>query len=178
MYYSKDIHASTSQGIKVAKGLKEDYKHIEKFSEYTTLNVCSAVIGALISSIVSGVIWALIAIGTEREVGFIAIGVGLLAGSLVYTFSGNKRGFTFQTIAITGSVFGIILGKYFLFLTLVAEASKELANMEMTAYSYFSSSPLETIQPFVEFLQETLSPYDILWIALAVSSSMRLHKER
>lgn len=59
-----------------------------------------------------GLVWGFILILTDYEVGFVAWGIGFLAGFLVVRFAGGRKGAPLQAIAIVSSLVGIMLGKY------------------------------------------------------------------
>ena len=58
-----------------------------------------AIIGGLIGALIGGGIWAAIALITDYEVGYVAIGIGFLAGGGVVLL-GKRRGPPYQLIAV------------------------------------------------------------------------------
>ena len=74
-------------------------------------NLVKGAIGALIGSLLGGAIWGGIAIGNGLEVGYVAFGVGALAGIGASKFAGGKSAML-GVIAALFSIFGILSGKY------------------------------------------------------------------
>jgi hypothetical protein len=74
-------------------------------------NLVKGAIGALLGSLIGGAIWGGIGIGTGMEVGYVAIGVGALAGIGASKFAGGKSAML-GVIAALFSIFGVFAGKY------------------------------------------------------------------
>ena len=74
-------------------------------------NLVKGAIGALLGSLIGGAIWGGISIGTGMEVGYVAIGVGALAGIGASKFAGGKSAML-GVIAALFSIFGVLSGKY------------------------------------------------------------------
>jgi hypothetical protein len=74
-------------------------------------NLVKGAIGALIGSLLGGAIWGGIGIGTGMEVGYVAIGVGALAGIGAAKLGGGKSAML-GVIAAIFSIFGVFAGKY------------------------------------------------------------------
>ena len=74
-------------------------------------NLVKGAIGALIGSLLGGAIWGGIAIGNGLEVGYVAFGVGALAGIGASKFAGGKSAML-GVIAALFSIFGVFAGKY------------------------------------------------------------------
>ena len=74
-------------------------------------NLVKGAIGALIGSLLGGAIWGGIAIGNGLEVGYVAFGVGALAGIGASKFAGGKSAML-GVIAALFSIFGVLSGKY------------------------------------------------------------------
>ena len=128
--------------------------------------LATAVVGGITGAIVGGGIWAVIALVTGFEVGYVALAVGWLAGMGTVIGSGGKKGVTLQGVAVVCSVLGLVLGKYFA----VAHAIK--THVEGAAdISYFDS---RLIQIFTENFGEFLGAFDILWLVLALGIAYKL----
>ena len=72
-----------------------------------------ALVAGAVAAFVSGVVWAAIAVIARVHIGYVAIGVGYLAGQGVFFGSGKKRGVTLQYAAIGCALLGLFLGKLF-----------------------------------------------------------------
>ena len=71
-----------------------------------------------------------------------------------------------------GSVFGIAIGKYFIFLHYLKDAVAERYGREVASHvSIFTG---EVIQDFIERIGSMVSGFDILWIILAVVTAWRI----
>ena len=78
-------------------------------------NLSLSITSALLAAIIGGAVWALIAILTEYEIGFVAWAIGGMAGYAVVFFAKSNVNMVHQVIAVIASLIGIILGKYFIF---------------------------------------------------------------
>jgi len=70
-----------------------------------------ATIAGGVAALIGGGVWAGIAIGTEREIGYVAWGIGLLCGFAVSKL-GRGHGTIFQAMAAVFSLIGIAIGKF------------------------------------------------------------------
>jgi hypothetical protein len=119
------------------------------------------VLGALLTAVVGGAVWALIAILTNYEIGFVAWGIGGLAGYAVYYLTNKKVNAAHQVIAVIASLIGILLGKYSIF-------------------GYFYNDGLtgifdsEVVTLFQENFSEFFGGKDIIFIVLAVVTAWQL----
>lgn len=137
----------------------------------TSGSVIKALIGAAIAAVLGGVVWGLIVLATDYEIGFMAIGIGLLAGLSVNYLSG-KRGPALQVVAVLAAVAGIVVGKYFTFYSVFRDlVGLELGPDAAQGVSFFSPFLMGT---FISSIPAIASPYDILWIILAVVAAWRL----
>ena len=122
------------------------------------LGAAGAALGALA--------WAAIAIATDLEVGYVAVLVGFLAGYGVKMGAGRARGTALSVIAVGWSIIGLALAKYFIFAyVLVREAKKYGVSL-----SYFDGRVFST---FWDVLPKMLSPFDALWLILAIGAAAR-----
>ncbi|MBI5433776.1 MAG: hypothetical protein HZA52_13170 [Planctomycetes bacterium] len=120
-------------------------------------------IGAL-GALIGGAVWALVAIAFDLELGYLAIGVGMLAGYGVFLGAGKKRGRSLQFVAVGCAVLGLVLGKYLIVAHVFVTEYPELVT------SYVDPALFET---FSDNLGEFFSGYDVLWFALAIGASIR-----
>ena len=129
------------------------------------------IVGGLAAAILGGVIWSLVLIFLEYELGMLAWGIGLACGFAVVTLSGN-RGIPMQIIAVATSIIGILIGKYGVFYYFLKEGVTEEygieAAMDVTLYS------MDVMIYFAEELGSMLGGYDLLWIALAVGTAWKV----
>lgn len=144
--------------------------------EFTLSSLLPAAVGGLVGAAIGGFIWGVIAINTGYEIGWIAWGVGLLAGFGVVLFAGGQRGLPLQLVAVAASVMGILIGKYFTFFYALKEYVGEEAGAGAVAeLSMFSAG---VVQLFGASLSMLISGFDALWLFLAVATAWGIPKVR
>jgi hypothetical protein len=142
--------------------------------QFTNSSIMPALVGGGLAAIVGGVIWGLIVVATEYEIGFMAWGIGLLSGFAVLLFSKGRRGTPLQIIAVLSSVLGIAVGKYVTFFHFFKEAVLKKYGAEFASnVSIFSE---EVIYIFIDGIGSMVSGFDILWVILAVITVWRIPK--
>jgi hypothetical protein len=143
--------------------------------EYAGEVLPPAILGGVIAAVVSGVVWAAIAIWTGYEVGYVAWGVGLLCGLGVVLFARGKKGMPLQIVAVVTSVLGIVIGKYGTAQYDYQQWLIEEGHGATVAaqYSLFSG---DMMQVFAENLPNMMSGYDLLWVGLAVYTAWSIPK--
>lgn len=82
-------------------------------------NVSLALIAGLAAAVVGAMIWALLAMATSYDVGWMAMGVGLLAGGVIRVL-GRGVGRSFGCLGAAATVFGCLLGNFLSVCTMVA----------------------------------------------------------
>jgi len=137
-------------------------------------SLAPAMLGGGLAAAVGGGIWGLIVIATGYVIGFMAWGIGLLAGYAVVLFSRGRKGVPLQVIAVLSSVLGIAIGKYVTFFHFLKEAIAKKYGPEVASeVSLFSE---RVIQVFIEGIGSMVSGFDILWVILAVITAWRIPK--
>ncbi|MFL5319996.1 MAG: hypothetical protein ACJ790_10115 [Myxococcaceae bacterium] len=126
-----------------------------------------AIAGGAIGALIGAFVWAAIVVITNFEVGYVAVLVGFLAGQGVKLGAGKGRGQTLQAAAAGLAVFGLVVSKYFIFAHFAVAA---LAGKGISV-GYFSS---EVIGYFGQFFTDQLSPFDLLWVFIAISAAYRV----
>jgi hypothetical protein len=140
--------------------------------QFTPQALLPAVAGGLLAAIVGGAVWGLIVILSDYEVGFVAWGIGFLAGFLVVRFAGGRKGVPLQAIAIVSSLVGIVLGKYIAYVYFIKEAVREQVSEEAAdSIGYFDT---EVMRAFREDFSNVFSGYDLLWAGLAIFTAWRM----
>jgi hypothetical protein len=148
---------------------------ITDVSHAMPLRIVQGAVGGLLGALAGGIVWGLILQFTEYEVGYVALGIGLLCAWAVGYFSYGGKGTLFQLIAIVCSVIGIFLGKYYGFYVVVKEIVAEDYGAEYAAtISLFSA---DVITFFMENLTEIVDLFDILFIGLAVYMAWKMLRE-
>ncbi|MFA5794438.1 MAG: hypothetical protein WC980_05150 [Candidatus Brocadiia bacterium] len=150
--------------------------------EATGRDMFTAILGGCAAAIIAGIVWGLIAIWVNYEIGYMAIGVGALTGYGVFWATGKKRGLSLQVIASATSLLGILIGKYISFHhffrkgveTYLKENEANLTapiNELMSQFSLFSG---KIISSFFANISNMVSGYDFLWIILAIWSAYKI----
>jgi hypothetical protein len=131
-----------------------------------------AVLAGLVAAVAGGVGWALIAVTTDYEIGFAALGIGILAGYAVVLATRGRKGLPLQVTAILSSLLGIALGKYFTYVWDLKDAVRDEFGDEAADSIGFLDS--EVIDLFVEDADRVFGGYDLLWAAFAVYAAWRI----
>lgn len=140
--------------------------------QYSSEALLPALAGGVLAAIVGGLVWGFIVILTDYEVGFVAWGIGLLAGFLVVRFTGGRKGVPLQAIAIVSSLVGIVLGKYIAYVYFLKEAVREQISEEAAdSIGYFDT---DVMSAFREDFSNVFGGYDLLWAGLAIFTAWRL----
>ncbi len=117
-----------------------------------------AVIGGLASVLISAIIWAVITVVTQYQIGFMAIGVGFVVGYAVQFFGAGID----QKFGILGAVlslFGCILGNLFSQVGFIANEH---------ALGYFETLTYLNFGLIVEIFTESFSPMDLVFYGIAI----------
>lgn len=131
-----------------------------------------AVLAALGAAIAGGIVWAVIVVQTGYEIGFAAVGIGILAGFAVVFATRGRKGVPLQVTAVLASVLGIVLGKYFSYVWEFKDAVREAFGDEAAdQVSVFDS---DLVRFFFEDADQIFGFYDLLWVAFAVYAAWRI----
>lgn len=128
-------------------------------------NLTMAVLGGLIASIVSAIIWSIVTYATGYQIGFMAIGVGFLVGYAV-NFFGKGITIPFGVVGASFSLFGCLLGN--IFTTIIAAALQEKLPV-----SAILTVLVTTPSVIIEIMKDTFSPMDLLFYGIAVYEGYR-----
>lgn len=136
-------------------------RYHEKLREEQNLTLAIAMGG--LAALAGAVIWALITVLTGYQIGFMAIGVGLLVGFAV-RISGNGIDPIFGYLGAGLALLGCLLGNVFTIYGTLAQM------MEINFFEAFGSFPLSEIPTLIA---ETFSPIDLLFYGLAIYEGYR-----
>jgi hypothetical protein len=155
-----------------ARGLVDTvYPQLARVAEgerFTGSALGPAIAGGLIAAIAGAILWSLIAIVTDYEIGIAAWGIGFLVGYTVVRFAGGSKGTPIQVVAVAFSLLGIVLGKYITYAYFFKQAVSDRFKVEI---SYFDP---EIFRAFRENLADVFGGFDLLWAALAAWTAWRL----
>lgn len=124
-------------------------------------NIGLSALYAFLAAIIGGIIWAVIVVITNYELGLIAWGIGGLAGYAVVLPAKNAVGKKHQVVAVIASLIGIILGKYFFFSYSFNDGLGDL----------FS---IYTMEIFVQVIGDLFGGFDIIFVILAVATAWQI----
>lgn len=131
-----------------------------------------AVFAGLAAAVAGGIGWALIVVTTDYEIGFAALGIGILAGYAVVLATRGRKGLPLQVAAVVSSLLGIALGKYFTYVWELKDAFRaEFGDEAADSIGFLDS---EVIDLFVEDADRVFGGYDLLWAAFAVYAAWRI----
>lgn len=135
----------------------------EKFNEYVAQlksqqNFPKAILVGIIAALIGAGLWAVITIATEYQIGFMAVGVGLLVGFTVRS-AGNGIDQKFGILGAGLSLFGCLLGNYLTVIGMIGKYSG-LGFMDTFTTIGFGGA--------ISLLGETFEPVDILFYGIAV----------
>lgn len=116
---------------------------------------------AFLAAIIGGIIWAVIVVITEYELGLIAWAIGGLTGYAVVLPAKNSVDKRHQVIAVIASLVGIILGKYFYFSYIFNDGLSGL-------FSFF------TVDFFFGYFSTLFGGYDIIFVLFAVVTAWQI----
>jgi antitoxin component YwqK of YwqJK toxin-antitoxin module len=118
----------------------------------------NALIGGLAAAIVGGMLWAVITVATKYQIGYMAIGVGLLAAFSVRYF-GCGIDSHFRIIGAFFALLGCALGNLLSQVGFIAEAE---------SLGYYETITLLNFGIIRTLYAESFSPMDLLFYAIAV----------
>lgn len=133
---------------------------------YAEQNLGTAILAGLLSSVVAAFLWALVTYATGYQIGFMAIGVGVLVGYAVRYF-GNGVTNRFGLAGAAFSLFGCLLGN--LLASFIALSQIEESSIFLVLSAFVSSPGM-----VIEIMKETFSPIDLLFYGLAIYEGYKL----
>lgn len=117
-------------------------------------------VAATVAGIAGAIVWTLIVVVSDYEVGIVAWGIGALAGYAVLWAANGRHSMLLQGAAIVGALSGILLGKYLTFWWSFRDVANEL--------------DASTWSSFWDNLDVVFSWWDALWIGLAMITAWRI----
>jgi hypothetical protein len=125
-----------------------------------------AIVGGAFAAAVSGGAWALFAYGLQKEMDYLAVGVGLATGYLVMLLARGHRGPPFQVIAALFAAAGVLFGKYLEVFLAMHRAVLEAQGAEaVESMVLFSPEVWATFQEVIVLWVQT---FGVVWAGAAV----------
>lgn len=138
-------------------------------------NIVLAIVAGLVGGALGGAVWYFIAIGTGKEIGYVALGLGYLVGFGVHLGSGKKRGHKLQIISAAITVVAIFVTEKLVFDYFVNQYIQTniaqfpgLAPGQKISVSFFEP----------EFLKSLVSPIGLLIYAMGIYFAYTVCKPR
>lgn len=152
------------EGIAVCPACHAEYESLQTMAEEPDLGPqwTVAVLSGLVVASLCAVVWALIALVTQTEYWFAAIGLGWLTGSAVHFGSGRRRGTGLGVLSSCLAVLSLFMANYFMFILYTREPGM--------AFGFLS---YEKMVEFVLNSFDWYTGYDILWVCIAVAAAFR-----
>lgn len=123
------------------------------------------ILGGVVAAIVGAILWAIISVFTERQIGWMAVGVGFLVGYAIRLL-GRGVAKRFGYIGAVCSLFGCVFGNLLTICGFIARnESVPIVNVVWAVMTH----PLAT----GELLIKTFSPMDILFYGIAIYEGYR-----
>ena len=115
-------------------------------------------VGGAVAAVIGAAIWAGVTVATGYQIGFMAIGVGILVGFAV-RLTGKGEAQVFGFIGGAFALLGCVLGNLFIGIAMIAK-EYELAFFEALLNFDYTAAP--------ELLSAMFSPMDLLFYGIAV----------
>ncbi len=121
----------------------------------------------VVGALAGAAVWAAIAISTNVAVGYVAVLIGYLTGHGVRIGAGEQRGPALQRLAAALALFGLVAAKYAIY----AYAVVKLAHDKGHDISYLNPILMSL---FPKALVHMASPFDVVFLLLAISAAYRV----
>jgi hypothetical protein len=120
-------------------------------------NLMMGMLAGMVASLVGAGAWAGVTIMTDYQIGWMAIGIGVLVGFAI-RYTGKGMGQSFGIVGGAMSLVGCVLGNI-LYITYYVAINQDMAYMDILTQLNF---PI-----IVEMLSATFAPMDLLFYGLA-----------
>lgn len=130
-----------------------------------------AIAGGVIGALAGGAAWAAIAIVSEYEIGYMAVGVGILAGIGVSIATRDRLLRSAPIVAAACSLAGLLIGKYLIFAHFaIAQLAQRDTAIAARTYSWDPRIALA----FFALLPQILSMADALFGVIALGAAWKI----
>lgn len=164
----QNLSKDKTKNDELKKEIEPIYKKIieeAKSEKYESNTMLLGVLSGLGAAIVGAVVWAVVTVVTDSEIGFMAIGMGILVGAAMLLVTKKKKGLGLQVIGVIMSILGIALGKYLSVFYFMRQFYAEETGFEIPIGDLLN---LESFSFMTDLLIEMFDVYDVLWIVLAI----------
>jgi hypothetical protein len=161
-----------SQARRVVMSVEAELRQAAGDQEVGGGSLLGALVGGAVAAVLGGAAWGLIANATGYEIGYVAWGLGVLSGLGVVLAAGGRKGPALQLLAVLSSLAAIFIGKYLTFAHVLKQVIAEKQGAEVAAKISLLSPG--AFQLFLDNFTQILSPFDALWLILAVITAWRI----
>lgn len=146
----------------VVGSVDEDLLRARDAEAYDARAMAPAAVAGLVAALVGGALWGVITAKSDYEIGFVAWGIGFLAGTAVVFAARGRKGVPLQAVAVICAALGFLLGKYLAF--------------AITLHDQFHVGVLssDAMTLFRENLDVSFSFWDVLWAGFALWAAWRV----
>lgn len=154
-----------SQSLDTPQGpSRQDLENALRAELVKQQDIIYGIVGGLAAAIVAALLWTLITVSTKYQIGYMAVGVGLLVGVGVRIFGAGVDKY-FGIVAAGLALLGCALGNI---LSQLAFAADEQGMSYWEALGYLNIDLITTL------LKDGFRPMDVLFYGLAVSAAYRI----
>jgi hypothetical protein len=133
-----------------------------------TGRLAAALLAGLLAALAGGIVWAVITVQTRYQLGFMAIGLGLLVGFAVRKVGGGNTA-AFAVIGAVCALLGCLLGN-------LLSASGFYAEAQDRSVVLVVAQLMDEPDRAVKLMQATFNPIDLLFYAIAVFAAYKLSR--
>ena len=149
----EEVITEEQSAVEVIAELPEDLK--KKLRQHQDLNY--AITGGLFVTVIAALLWAVITVVTGYQIGYMAIGLGLIVG-LGVRFFGSGIDPVYGFIGAVYALLGCVLGNLFSQVGFISR---------MEGLGYFEVLSFLNLETILLIYQESFSPMDVLLYAIA-----------
>jgi hypothetical protein len=155
------VHQQTPSGK--ASGLDSELLKHQCDQLRLEQNLHNGIVAGIVASFVGAVLWALITVLTERQIGYMAVGVGFLVGYAIKHFG---KGVTpqFGIVGALLALLGCLTGNLFSGIGFIA------IELQM---GYFETLSLMNFDIMITYMVDSFHVLDLLFYALAIYEGFR-----
>jgi|GEM_PF-712059 len=146
--------------------MHDQYQVLERIKQQQSFSM--AVFGGLLAAACSAIVWAVVTVIIEYQIGWMAIGLGLCVG-LSVRFFGRGLGRHYAYLGAALSLLGCVAGNVLSLIGFIAQNEK---------IGYFIALHQVRLSYLVEVFPKTVQPMDFLFYAIAVYEGYRFSEIR
>jgi len=154
----------SEESVPTAPSINEEKLEALLRQKASQQNLPFAIAAGILSASIGAVIWAVVTVTTQYQIGWMAIGVGFLVGYAVRTF-GKGMDKIYGVIGAGFALLGCLVGNFLSVIGFVANEEKLGYAETLGAFDYAA---------IPELMMATFSPMDPLFYAIAIYQGYKL----